>query len=143
MVSGADGLRGDVGELRIGPGEVECDGFGGVEEALDVFAPEVDAAVHAFEGFKDAIAAMDEVVVCGDEHERGVCDDALEDAGVECEVAGVVWAALGREGGGGLVRVQVRNGRHGGHCSGCASRRKLKRASLQVACASPNSGDGK
>ena len=115
---GADGLEYDVNKVVAVDRRGEMDAGGGLDEAVEVGFEEEDASVAGFEGFEDAVAAMDEVVVDGDDHPLGVGGDASVEAGVhgvEIGVEGVGgvggpgrWGSGGEEG----------NRFHGQECSG-------------------------
>lgn len=64
----------------IGPRE--SDFATGTHEAFQMGINVVGCAVNAFEGVKNAIAAMDQMVVGGNQHEQGICDDSAQHAGV-------------------------------------------------------------
>ena len=77
VVCGERGFDG-VGELVEGVGDLESDGMGGLEEALEVRVFFEDATVVLSYAFEDAVAVEESVVVDGDGCLRGGDEVAVE-----------------------------------------------------------------
>ena len=105
---GGGGGAGGLGELVEGVGDVESDGFGGVEEPLEVGAELEDPSVVDAHALEDAVAVEQSVVADGDGGAVGG-----EELAVEPD------AFVGRLGGGRL-RIGVSGGRGHGRAPGSA-----------------------
>lgn len=103
----------DVAEAVWGDGEGEADAGGGVVEAGEVGVEVVKLIGFEQEGFEDAVAAVDEVVVDGDAHEAGIGDEGIPFGGVHGVVgSGMRGCGPGGEAFEGLFEGEVR-GIHG------------------------------
>ncbi len=97
---GAEDVGEDFLQAGAGPGEGEADGAAAVFEAVPVGGEVVGGTVEDFEGFEDAVAAVDHVVVGGQNHEVGIGGDGVEPGGVHGVVVALVRGAVrGAEGG--------------------------------------------
>ena len=111
MAAGAEDGGEDAVPFRAGPGDGETDLRGAAFEAVPVGGEVVGGAGGALEGLEEAVAAVDHVVVDGDDHEVGVGGDGVPPAGIHGVVVPLVVGAVGVAEGGEIAGGEV--GVHG------------------------------